>query len=144
MATKYPWNKGMKGITFNTGKTHFKKGDHPSVKTEFKKGEHKSKNTEFKKGQNSGDKNRGWKGGVTPISKLIRESVEYKLWRKAVYERDNWTCIWCGSKERIEADHIKSFAHYPELRFAIDNGRTLCRKCHETTDNYANKGGKLL
>ena len=32
-----PWNKGTH-IQTNTGKTHFKKGSHPSSKTEFKKG----------------------------------------------------------------------------------------------------------
>lgn len=73
-----------------------------------------------------------WKGGITPKNVGIRNSPEYKLWHKAVLERDRWMCVWCGSKEEIEADHIKPFAMYPELRFAIDNGRTLCRKCHDT------------
>src|SRR3990172_8988097 len=77
-----------------------------------------------------------WKGGITPINLMIRKSQEYKLWRTAVFTRDSFTCIWCGLKEKIEADHIKSFSLYPELRFAIDNGRTLCRVCHKTTDNY--------
>jgi len=53
------------------------------------------------------------------------------LWRKAVFERDNYTCIWCGKKDKtIQADHIQEFATHPELRFAIDNGRTLCKDCH--------------
>ncbi len=72
-----------------------------------------------------------WKGGITPASKLIRYSLEYKLWRSAVFERDNYTCIWCGFKGYVEADHIQPFASNPELRFAIDNGRTLCKGCHK-------------
>ncbi len=78
-----------------------------------------------------GEKHQWWKGGVTPINEAVRKSLEYRLWRKAVFERDNWTCVWCGAKDKtIQADHIQEFSTHPELRFAIDNGRTLCRKCH--------------
>ncbi len=90
---------------------------------------------------NTGEKNCNWKGGITPINEAIRNSLEYKLWRKAVYERDNYTCVWCGDKKgnNLQADHIKRFSDYPELRFVLDNGRTLCKKCHETTDTYGSK-----
>ena len=78
-----------------------------------------------------------YKGGITPVNRLIRECSEYKLWRKAVFERDNYTCIFCKRRGvKLEADHIKPFSLYPELRFAIDNGRTLCKECHKTTDSY--------
>ena len=81
-----------------------------------------------------------WKGGITPINKAIRNSTEYKLWRTAVFERDDYTCIWCFTRgTTIHADHIKPFAYFPELRFAIDNGRTLCVPCHKTTDTYAGR-----
>jgi len=87
-----------------------------------------------------GNKSQSWRGGVTPIHKIIRNSKEYKLWKKVVLERDNYTCIWCGEKNGIlEADHIKPFSIYPELRFAIDNGRTLCHECHTKTNTYGNK-----
>ena len=98
----------------------------------------KTKMSKIQKGEN----NSNWKGGVTPLYKQIRKSKEYKLWRKAVFEKDNYTCIWCGvrggcgRKVILNADHIKPFALFPELRFAIDNGRTLCIDCHKKTDTY--------
>lgn len=63
----------------------------------------------------------------------IRHSVEMKLWREAVFKRDGYTCVWCGDNHggNLNADHIQEFAYHPELRFAIDNGRTLCIPCHK-------------
>jgi len=84
-----------------------------------------------------GSKTHLWKGGISKHTRTqranIMSSFEYKLWRTAVFERDKYTCVWCGHKGYVEADHIKPFALFPELRFAIDNGRTLCRPCHVTT-----------
>lgn len=81
-----------------------------------------------------------WKGGLTPLNSRIRGSLEYRNWRKAVFLRDNWTCVWCGAKGvTLNADHIKPFAYFPELRFDIDNGRTLCVDCHKKTDTYKKK-----
>ena len=87
--------------------------------------------SESRKGEN----NWNWKGGITPINEKIRKSIQYKDWRTSVFGRDNWRCVWCGKGGYVEADHIKQFAYYPELRFTIDNGRTLCKPCHNTTKN---------
>lgn len=95
--------------------------------------------------KNSGSAHPFWKGGVTPINHKIRRSSEYRLWRESVFKRDNWTCVWCGTQSGkgkiviLHADHIKPFAYYPELRFAIDNGRTLCKECHRKTDTYGER-----
>lgn len=88
----------------------------------------------------SGQGNSNWKGGITPINKKIRASNQYKEWRTKIFERDNYTCAWCGQHGgQLNADHIKPFALHPELRFDLINGRTLCVECHKKTDTYLNK-----
>jgi hypothetical protein len=68
------------------------------------------------------------------LDRLARYSPESKLWREAVFKRDNYTCQNCGIRGNyLEADHIKPFAYFPELRFELSNGRTLCKNCHNKT-----------
>jgi hypothetical protein len=92
--------------------------------------------------ERKGSKNHFWKGGVTKQSEIIRASMEYKDWRVSVFTRDNYTCTQCGIHSGLgktvvlNADHIKPFSRYPELRFDINNGRTLCKPCHTLTDSY--------
>ena len=70
------------------------------------------------------------------------ETLQYKEWRKIVFERDKYTCQICGIKNiKFHADHIKPWALYPKLRYELTNGRTLCIACHIKTDTY---GGKIL
>jgi predicted restriction endonuclease len=76
-----------------------------------------------------------WKGGVSKKNrterKLLMATVEYRIWRTSVFRRDNYTCQFCGiTGVYVEADHIKSYADYPDLRLDISNGRTLCKPCH--------------
>jgi hypothetical protein len=75
-----------------------------------------------------------WKGGKTPANHLLRHSKEYNEWRKAVYQRDYWTCQKCNIKQKHPvAHHIKNFRIYVPLRYDVNNGMTLCRACHKST-----------
>lgn len=62
----------------------------------------------------------------------LRETPEYKTWRIAVLERDEYTCQHCRKTGGIlHAHHIKTFKMNPESRYEINNGITLCKQCHE-------------
>lgn len=95
----------------------------------------------FYKGENSPF----WRGGITPQRKKIRDSKQYKEWRASIFERDNFTCQNCKAKSEkgksiyLHAHHIKSFHNFPELRFEVTNGVTLCIECHKKTDNFGMK-----
>ncbi len=101
-----------------------------------------------KRGPNSSN----WKGGITPLNNEIRSCLKYVEWRRNIFYRDRWHCVLCGKrplgKYGIQADHfpisfhkiikknkIKSLHNAikcPDL-WNIDNGRTLCRDCHNKT-----------
>lgn len=74
-----------------------------------------------------------------PTNAEIRQSPQYRQWRDQVVKRDEYRCIWCKSKYNLEAHHLYSFAGFPELRFDIKNGITLCHSCHLQTPNYGSK-----
>ena len=89
---------------------------------------------------NYGADNNKWKGGITPENVKIRHSLEYKEWRVSVFKRDNYTCLDCGQiGGTLNADHVKPFSLFPDSRFDINNGRTLCHPCHTKTDTYGHK-----
>ena len=115
-----------------------------AVATRMRNGTYRELTTEErlrkKESAPKGQNHYNWKGGVTSNNLIIRNSLEYRLWRESVFERDNYTCRFCGTRGgKLNADHIKPFAYFPELRFAIDNGRTLCVNCHRKTNTYAKR-----
>ena len=81
-----------------------------------------------------GENHPNWKGGLTSEAQLQRKSPEYQKWRDLVYEKDDYTCQCCGQRGgRLTAHHLLDFASYPDLRFAVDNGITMCFDCHDAT-----------
>lgn len=79
----------------------------------------------------TGSNHWNWQNGLSTKNHLIRNSAKYKSWAKSVKERDNYTCQLCNKKGgELHSDHIKPFCNHPELRFDLENGRTLCKSCH--------------
>ena len=65
-------------------------------------------------------------------SKRMSTSPEVKTWRLSVFARDNFTCVICNKVGgKLNAHHILSWENYPNRRFDINNGITMCYSCHK-------------
>lgn len=67
-----------------------------------------------------------------------RTSAIYRKWRLDVFKRDDFTCRICGAKRDLQAHHIIHWADTADnkdLRYDINNGITLCKKCHLEAHN---------
>lgn len=101
--------------------------------------EHKRKLSEIGKMREDlkGENHPMWKGGINRIktdNEISRNSRKYllSLWSNEVKVRDNWTCQICHDRNsKLNSHHIKSFKYFPNDRFDIDNGITLCVECHK-------------
>jgi 5-methylcytosine-specific restriction endonuclease McrA len=89
-----------------------------------------------------GNKSPRWKGGKKGENQIGRCRLEHTQWRKVVFTRDGYTCQKCGDQGGhghrviLNAHHIKHWAKHPELRYDINNGITLCKKCHLLEHNH--------
>lgn len=71
-----------------------------------------------------------YRGNKTP-EQSVRVRYEAKRWRRDVLNRDNHTCQHCGHQgEGLHAHHIKPWRDFPEQRYELSNGLTLCEQCH--------------
>jgi hypothetical protein len=59
----------------------------------------------------------------------------YKQWCRAVKDRDGWKCKMAAPEceGKIVAHHILPWAAFPELRYKVNNGITLCHHHHPRT-----------
>jgi hypothetical protein len=119
-----PWNKGKSGlqVAWNKGL----------------------------KGFMAGNKHYNWNGGQDLIF-TIRNCFEYRQWRSDIFTRDNFTCQDCGDNSggNLNAHHKKRFIdiinqyNIKTIESAlacnelwnINNGITLCEKCHRKVIN---------
>jgi hypothetical protein len=123
-----------------------KTGKHYSPATEFKKGmiapmkgrimseATKQKISLAKQGQTPWNKGLGTKSSE---NEKARKTKQARDWRKAIFERDDYTCQLCNERGgELNADHIQPFAYFKELRYELTNGRTLCVDCHRSTKTW--------
>jgi len=99
------------------------------------------------------------KDSVRLLIKRLRENITYKEWRQKIFSRDNWTCQKCYKKGGyLEAHHKRTLslllkeyniktledAIKCRLLWKIDNGITLCKKCHiEFHKRYGYKNNNI-
>jgi len=93
-----------------------------------------------------------WTGGST-LRQTLYHRKENIDWRKTIFERDDYVCQKCGSRNGfgkailLRAHHIKNWKDYPKSRYTISNGITFCKKCHNEfhkTYGYRNNNKKQL
>lgn len=83
----------------------------------------------------SGENHYAWKKDRNSLTKRDHRSTKefiYREWREKVFGRDNWKCKMANENcnGQLEAHHILPWRDYPELRYEINNGITLCHAHH--------------
>ena len=82
-----------------------------------------------------GEKHANYNANLTDEERLkARDVWENVLWRRDVFAKDAYTCVVCGDAKggNLEAHHLNGWADFPESRFDVGNGVTLCEKCHHS------------
>lgn len=152
-----PWNTNKKRPPFsqewkdNLGKATKKMWEDGVFANRGDEWKRKISETRKKNGSAKGNKNPNWQGGLKPLFQSIRDCDKYKEWWWAVFTRDEYKCINCKvDRGPFNINHKKPFSiilrenkissfedalNCKEL-WNLDNGETLCEKCHRLTDTY--------
>lgn len=68
---------------------------------------------------------------------LVRQAF-----REAVFKRDGYACVFCKSKDNLDAHHITDRNEMPNGGYVKENGITVCPRCHLQCEQFhINKGG---
>lgn len=103
--------------------------------------EYKLKQSKAKRGSNNGmfgvigENHPRWDESRTHEQRTEeRKTFEYSQWRTSVFERDDWKCKVCNDDKggNLTAHHLNSYDKFENERYLIDNGVTLCDKCHKS------------
>lgn len=78
----------------------------------------------------TGPLNHLWDSTLTDEERNLYRNNQQKVWSKLVRKRDK-SCVVCGAEKELLAHHLNSYASNKEARYDINNGVTLCRKCHK-------------
>lgn len=144
-----PWNKGLKGIHLSP-KSEFKKGIIPVnkigpiekvcpkcqktfwVRHSMNRIVHCSQSCAAK--MRIGPKHHRWMVDRTQLNMARKQSYDsrYRDWSLSVKNRDGWRCKMANDlcSGRLEAHHILGWSNFPELRYELNNGITLCLAHH--------------
>lgn len=150
LSGKTPWNKGKPGATrgmkFGSSKLkgiprtpEFCAKISATKKAQCRKHSlaTRIKISKNRRGKVTGSANHAWKGGFATHNTRQKEHklLKYKLWRSAIFEYDNYTCQMpnCNTGcTYVEPHHIYKWSKYPDKRYDLNNGITLCRICHKS------------
>lgn len=142
-----PWNKGKKGVYSEQtlqkmregklGKPGNALGKKRSLETCKKISESKKGKPTWNKGrlwiERRGENHHRW----IKDRSLVKMDKErggplHKQWSRDVKNRDGWKCKISNNNcsGRLESHHILGWNQYPELRYQLNNGITLCHAHH--------------
>lgn len=118
------WTGGVREkVCQNCGKAFTLKSNQPI--TTFRKQRFCSHECGVQGRNTTGNKNPNWRGG------RAKRPSKQRVWATAVISRDGATCQQCGAMGvELHAHHIHSFKDHPAKRWDLNNGTTLCFKCH--------------
>lgn len=70
-----------------------------------------------------------------------KDDYGYVRWASEVKRRDHYTCVICGRKGvALNSHHLNAWAQFPDERYDVDNGVSLCTFHHEDFHNKYGKG----
>ena len=83
-------------------------------------------------------------GRISKRTKKPRIGTLLREWSRAVRDRDGNKCFMCGSTDYLQAHHILPKHGWKDYRLDLQNGITLCAKCHSFGKWSVHKGASLF